>query len=247
MEKIILNDTEITYIIKKNTKKNIRFSVNGTGVLQIGVPKWFPKSRYKEVITENKSLILNLVKKYEERDNGNRILLNDNENIFIFGKFYKIKVNIIDSDFNYIKIKDFDSEIIFDVCRSCDFEIKKELLFKAISKASSSFFDSYNTETYNLLKSKNYNVLQADLKFRKMKNLQGKCDITNEIITINKLLVFASEEIIKYIFIHEYCHFIHQNHSRAFYDLQSEFCENYKELDNELRGVLRVLNMSGIL
>ena len=66
------------------------------------------------------------------------------------------------------------------------------------------------------------------IKFRKMKSRWGSCQPQKNILTFNTLLLTKPFESIKYVVIHEFCHFIHPNHSKAFYAELEKHMPDYK-------------------
>lgn len=45
----------------------------------------------------------------------------------------------------------------------------------------------------------------------------------------------ANLEAIDYIIVHEFCHLIHMNHSKDFYNLVKEIIPNYKDSEKWLK------------
>lgn len=65
----------------------------------------------------------------------------------------------------------------------------------------------------------------AKISFRKQKTRWGSCTSAGH-ISLNWKLVFAPEDVIDYVLIHELAHLRHQNHSKSFWDLVREFDED---------------------
>lgn len=62
-----------------------------------------------------------------------------------------------------------------------------------------------------------YGVLMPRLRIRNMETRWGSCMAKKGIITLNKRLLEAPHNCIEYVVMHEFCHFIHPNHSKQFY------------------------------
>src|SRR5699024_9397669 len=67
------------------------------------------------------------------------------------------------------------------------------------------------------------------IKIRKMKKRWGSCQPKTKIITINSQLIEAPRFCIEYVMMHEFCHFIHPNHSKDFYTLLQVMMPDWKE------------------
>ena len=79
----------------------------------------------------------------------------------------------------------------------------------------------------------NYPVLQI----RQMATRWGSCTAKGKVI-LNPELVKAPKGSIEYVIIHELCHLIHHNHTRAFYDLQESIMPNWKKWKERLENTL---------
>ncbi|MFI3253750.1 MAG: SprT family zinc-dependent metalloprotease [Eubacteriales bacterium] len=75
----------------------------------------------------------------------------------------------------------------------------------------------------------------AFLKVRKMKSQWGSCNRRNNAITLNSNLIYVPLELIDYVVLHEFCHFIHGNHSKDFYDLVAVYMPDWKERRQSLK------------
>ncbi|NET37705.1 MAG: M48 family metallopeptidase, partial [Cyanothece sp. SIO1E1] len=60
-------------------------------------------------------------------------------------------------------------------------------------------------------------------------------------ISINYKLLFLPGRLVRYVFIHELCHTIHLNHSKAFWSLVAEKEPHYKRLDHEINKAWRYI------
>ncbi len=72
------------------------------------------------------------------------------------------------------------------------------------------------------------------IKLREMKSRWGSCMPIKNQITLNKKLLKTPIHCIEYVVVHEFCHFIHPNHSKSFYDLVEKIMPDYKFRKKEL-------------
>lgn len=71
---------------------------------------------------------------------------------------------------------------------------------------------------------------------RTMTSRWGSCQPQTGKITLNSKLIFYPKEAIEYVVVHEFAHFAHPDHSRAFWALVAEIMPDYKERKKLLNG-----------
>lgn len=82
------------------------------------------------------------------------------------------------------------------------------------------------TDIVNRL-SKQYQLKFSRIKITNAKTRWGSCS-SNLILRFNWRLVFAPQEVLNYVIIHEMCHLVEMNHSKPFWDLVAKLCPEYK-------------------
>lgn len=86
--------------------------------------------------------------------------------------------------------------------------------------------------------SQEVNLSFNKLSIRGQKTRWGSCS-TQKNINLNYKLLFLPESLVRYIFIHELCHTVHMNHSKAFWKLVGNKEPNYQHWKNELKHAWR--------
>ena len=82
------------------------------------------------------------------------------------------------------------------------------------------------TDIVNRL-SKQYQLKFSRIKITNAKTRWGSCS-SNLILRFNWRLLFAPQEVLNYVIIHEMCHLVEMNHSKPFWDLVAKLCPEYK-------------------
>ena len=72
-------------------------------------------------------------------------------------------------------------------------------------------------------------VQYPELRMRSMKSRWGSCMPGKGVITLNKRLIAYPVGVIDFVAMHEYCHFIHPNHSKDFYALLTACMPDWKQ------------------
>lgn len=75
------------------------------------------------------------------------------------------------------------------------------------------------------------------LRLRWMTGRWGSCACTGGAITLNKALAAAPPACVDYVILHELCHFLHPDHSAAFYRALQGWMPDYQEARALLKGV----------
>ncbi|MBQ1813064.1 MAG: M48 family metallopeptidase [Bacilli bacterium] len=73
------------------------------------------------------------------------------------------------------------------------------------------------------------------LKIRKMTTRWGVNNRRDNSITLNIELIRMDIKYLDYVIVHELSHFIHFDHSKAFWELVSKYCPNCKQIRKEMR------------
>ncbi len=71
-------------------------------------------------------------------------------------------------------------------------------------------------------------------------SLSKKINLRPARMTLNTLLVCSNNNCIKQVIYHEFCHLIHPNHGKDFYELFEFFVPDWKILKKELEGLFVV-------
>jgi len=73
----------------------------------------------------------------------------------------------------------------------------------------------------------------SSVQIRLQRTRWGSCS-TSGTVSLNAALLFVAPEVVRYLLIHELCHFISPNHSRKFWRAVARFEPNYEALDRRL-------------
>lgn len=88
-----------------------------------------------------------------------------------------------------------------------------------------------------LPKFKRYTISAPALSIRTMSKRWGSCTPAGRII-LNTQLIKAPKGSIEYVIIHELCHLVHHNHTKAFQSLQSRMLPDWRKWKDRLEYFL---------
>ena len=66
------------------------------------------------------------------------------------------------------------------------------------------------------------------IELKKTKRRYGACYYRQNRVVFNPILIHFSTDFIDYVVVHELCHFIEPNHSKAFYEEVEKWLPDYK-------------------
>lgn len=115
-----------------------------------------------------------------------------------------------------------------------DFDKKERMVKRYLDEQCYAIFGEIISETYPLFET--YGVAMPTLRIRDMKTRWGSCLVNKGIITLNKRLLEAPRGCIAYVVTHEFCHFIHPDHSKRFYALLATLMPDWKDWKNVLES-----------
>ncbi len=74
------------------------------------------------------------------------------------------------------------------------------------------------------------------LVVRDMKSRWGSCHVHKNKITLNMRLAEKPQDVIDYVVLHEYVHFLHPNHGPGFHAEMARLMPDYRQRRKKLRG-----------
>ena len=145
------------------------------------------------------------------------------ETFYLQGRGVRLKVernvrDTISSDGIYLHLCVKDTE---------DFAKKQKMVTRYLDEQCRTVFSEIILEIYPVFQK--YGVPMPTLRIRDMETRWGSCLAKKRAITLNKRLLEAPRNCIEYVVMHEFCHFIHPNHSKHFYSFLAMLMPDWKE------------------
>ncbi len=217
MEKIVVavNNQRIDVIYTNKKMKTRRLRVSQDGVVMI--------SGYNMKREEIINFVLknyNWIEKVTKEVNNKKQAINfekikSHDVIWVFGTSYLLEPSI---DYSFSK-----GIITYPQ------KITKEKAFNYICNASLKYLEE-RVQYYS-----NIFDIHPKLTFKDMKSKYGYCMYKANSIVLSKRLIHYNKQIIDYVIVHEYCHFLVPNHSKEFYKEVEKVLPNYKAIIKELK------------
>lgn len=233
---VFYNGISISYIFEHKNVKNINLRVKPDGEVRVSAPVRVSGEMVDKFVSEKGEFILNAREKFAKRaENAPKAHeYRSGERFYILGRELELAVKegnkgaYIDGGKLYIEtgnVENFsEKEREFQQMRN---RLCREVFTKQVEKIYPVF--------------EPVGVPFPTLKMRDMKSRWGSCMPQKGIINLNKRLIAAPEECIEYVAMHEFCHFIHPDHSKNFYALLTKLMPDWKarkELLNRSPGCM---------
>ena len=202
-----IENTLYNVIIKRKNNKNTYIRVDENKNIIVTTNYFVTTNKIKQILDNN----INFLKKNLAKEKK--------EGFYLMGKKYDIiideKIKNIEIDEITIKVKDE---------KKLNNWYKKE-----ISRIFKEHLDFY----YNKFEE---NIPYPTLKIRAMKTRWGVCNRKIKSVTLNLNLVKYDSTCLDYVIVHELSHFVHFNHSKAFWNTVEKYYPNYKEIEKKLKN-----------
>ena len=99
-------------------------------------------------------------------------------------------------------------------------------------KYAKDVFKKYLDEAYYVFDEK---IPYPIIKVRGMKTRWGVCNRRDNSVTLNLELIKKDPMYLNYVIVHELSHFVHFDHSRAFWRVVEKYCPDYKTVRKKLK------------
>lgn len=205
-------DNDYLVIIEKKNNKNLYIRVTDNLEIKVTCNYLFTKLSVKKVLEDNRQSIEKMIDKQIKKNENNKSEYNN-----LLGK----KLNII---YKEVKkpIYNLDTIIVKD----------DVMLNNWYKKYAKDVFKKYLDEAYYVFDEK---IPYPIIKVRSMKTRWGVCNRRDNSVTLNLELIKKDPEYLNYVIVHELSHFIHFDHSRAFWHVVEKYCPDYKTVRKKLK------------
>lgn len=229
MNFVFYDGRKIEYELTRKNVKNINLRIRCDSSVAVSANYFVPQSEIDKFILANAEKILSCIDKFSKL-NKDKAEYKNNEKIVLLGKQYTIKVlqkPLISYSFE-------NSSVILFVKNPDDFSERKKSYDSMTCDLAKKVFTQIVEDCYPNFKNVCKTVPQ--LKIRNMKSQWGNCHYNKNIITLNLKLIQYDINVIKFVVLHEYCHFIYPNHSKGFYCALSSVMSDWKKYDRILKN-----------
>ena len=197
---------------EKKNNKNLYIRVTDNLEIKVTCNYLFTKLSVKKVLEENRRSIEKMIDKQILK---NKMQKKEAKNLL--GE----KLNVIYKD---VKRPIYDSGVI---------TVKDDtMLNNWYKKYAKDVFKKYLDEAYYVFDEK---IPYPIIKVRSMKTRWGVCNRRDNSVTLNLELIKKDPMYLNYVIVHELSHFVHFDHSKAFWHVVEKYCPDYKTVRKKLK------------
>ena len=213
---------EYKLIKSPRSKRRTSIRLNTKGEVEVRAPRWVPKFMIDQFVRSQSDWIKKVLAEFQNRpkrklDHGSRLPL--------FGHELILEITFSDSR-KKVALKFLDDSLWASVPRTISAQHKQ----KQLERLLFTWYKEQALKTLTQLTRKYSEKLKVRFNQIRIKNHQsrwGSCSSKGN-INYNWRLSLAPLEVSEYVVIHEVCHLVHHNHSRAFWQLVGQLEPNYK-------------------
>lgn len=230
IREIILEGRKFTYELVCKNVKNINLRIKPDGKIFVSANITVKPEYIDAFIRKNSAGIINTLNRFENiralsaMDSKKSI---DGETIYFLGEALTVNVQKAASN---IAFKDGSSLVVYSVSG----------LDEKVREIIDAWYDSQCRKYFNEIGQRVYKVFSdyvdkyPKFSYKQMKTLWGSCNPVSSRISINKELIKYDIKLIEFVFYHEFTHFIHRDHSPAFYRFMSSVLPDHAQRKEQL-------------
>lgn len=207
-----IDDTYYEVLIEKKNNKNLYIRITDDFKIKVTCPKLYTKLIINKILEGNKISIKKMLDK-KKKENINKI----KEDNLLLGK----SLNVLYKDVKKPLFKDNILIVKDDLMKDKWYKRKAMELFKIYLDEAYFVFDE--------------DIPYPKLKVRLMKTRWGVCNKKDDSVTLNLELIKKDPVFLNYVIVHELSHFVHFDHSKAFWSTVEKYCPDYKNVRKKLK------------
>lgn len=221
---VLYNGKVITYRLERKRVKNLNMRIKRDGKIFVSANSRISAVRIDEFVVSKGDFILSALERFAAIRANEPVKKQyiDGEIFYVLGNEYRLKIIKDTKDAAEYE----EDHILLHVKDIGNIEKRKTLLDKFFTEQCKLVFGEVMAEIYP--KFAVIGIEMPEMRVRSMKSRWGSCLVMKKVITLNKKLLEHPIICIEYVVMHEFCHFLHPNHSKRFYALLTKMMPDWK-------------------
>ncbi len=233
IRKIVLGSREVTIEFERKRVRNINVRVRRDGTLYCSLPYYVAEREALAFIISKQDYLLKSLDSMvsEEKSKSLSRSYVDGEIFYVLGKPYSLR--IVQGAKNICRAE--AGIITLEVKDPSDYRSKYMTYEKWRRAAIRSVIIDYCNEIYPLFERKGVKQPKK-ITLGEYKSFWGECFAKRGELKFSYRLFEKDTELIRYVVVHEFAHFLEPNHSDRFWTIVEEIVPDYKELRKRLNS-----------
>lgn len=228
---LYLDGKPIEYTLERKRVKNINLRVRG-GEIYVSAARWVPRSVIERFLLSRGELLLHAAEQSVQKAarrwvSGERLLYLGREVALRIEQGGRPSVSLSGGEL-LVRLRESDDPGRVERAVSKWYRAESERLCRAACDRLYPHFAPLG-------------VPRPEIRMRAMRSCWGNCRPERAVVTFNALLAAVPEEDIEYVAAHELTHFLHADHSPAFYAALGRVIPDWKARRAALRKLAPLL------
>ena len=233
VRKIILGNREVTIEFERKRIRNINVRVRRDGTLYCSLPYYASVNEAEAFIISKQDYLLKSLDNVVNEENNKSLSRQfvDGETFLVLGK--PMTLQVIRGAKNICRAE--NGIITLEVTDPDNYRTKYMTYEKWRRSVIRSVIVNYCNEIYPLFELRGVNQPKK-ITLGEYKSFWGECFAKRGELKFSYRLFEKDTELIRYVVVHEFAHFIEPNHSSRFWAIVGEFIPDYKALRKRLNN-----------
>lgn len=213
-------------------RKGTRFSIGAKHII-LRFPYWLPEANQKSDFIKFKIWLEESFANNEKlRDKYFGKSYQDGDTLKVGNRFYTLRFEYVDAKNHKARIH--NGTIYFQLCQDAAKGSIKQSIRKMLSRLIAADFKPEIARRVNEFNNMHFRMPVKSLNFKYNQTNWGSCSNKGN-LNLSTRLLFAPDDVVDYVIIHELAHLIELNHSEKFWKLVSNAMPNYEEKEEWLK------------
>lgn len=235
-QKIVLGGETVSYTLERKAVKNINLRLRPDTGLSVSAPKYVALSQVERVLMQHQQKILETLRQYQtaaaERRQQYPRSFSTGETVLYLGKYCTLEV--LRGSRECVQVQ--GDKLLLLVKHPEDAQCRERVFNSWWETSCEKAMRNLCRAVYPVFEAKG--VAFPEIRFRRMVAQWGNCRPTRGVLTFNLRLLAAPVRCIEYVVIHEFTHFLHPDHSPAFYAEIAAELPDWKQLQETLQHMV---------
>lgn len=173
-------------------------------------------------------VVVKLSGKFEIAQRPKAIEFYDEQELSLLGRNFVIKIN--EGEGNISKAELSENNLVINLAKNLSDRERSHHISNLVTRSLCLSLTPLMKDYVKGLNERHFNFSFNELKLKNQSSRWGSFSKRSKNISINFRLLFAPQEILDYVIIHELVHIKEPNHSRRFWGLVNSVIPDHKEL-----------------